>query len=176
MLLDLPGLRVSALDRELRAFGRGKPLNLCYRASMFARANASVWNIRGKRKFLIAAMTELAGDAHLSFEGNLHAMPILDLVGASGDETSILKRNTSWPIQDFVVLSLEADLIKVIVASIGGTVSRRILHIQIEKSGILELGLYDNFDPNCSFFGSRLTPEFFSRLESEGILRQWTRR
>lgn len=103
-------------------------------------------------------------------------MPILDLVGASGDETSILKRNTSWPIQDFVVLPLEDDLVKAIVTGIGGTVSRRIIHIQIEKNGNLELGLYDNFDPNSSFFGPRLTPEFFSRLESEEILRQWTRR
>jgi hypothetical protein len=55
-------------------------------------------------------------------------------------------------------------------------VSRRILHIQIEKNGNLELGLYDNFDPTSSFFGPRLTPEFFSRLKSEEILRQSTRR
>jgi hypothetical protein len=151
-------------------------MNLWYRASMLAQANTSVWKVRDKRRFLVAAMTELAGDAHLSLEGDLNAMPILNLAGASGIETSILKRNTTWPIQDFVVLPLEADLIKAIVAGFGGTVSRRIIHLQIEKNGTLELGLYDNFDPNSSYFGSKLTPEFFTRLESEGILRQWVRR
>ncbi len=50
---------------------------------------------------------------------------------------------------------------------------RSILHIQIEKDGRLELGMYDNFDPEASFFGSRLTPEFFDRLSSNGILKEW---
>jgi hypothetical protein len=124
----------------------------------------------------MAAMTELAGDAHISLEGDLHATLILHLARVSRSETPILKRNTIWPIQDFVVLPLEADLVKGILAGMGGTVPRRILHVQIEKSGHLELGLYDNFDPDASFFGSRLTPEFFKHLESEGILRQWTGR
>lgn len=140
---------------------------------MLAQPNAYVWKIRDKRKFIVAAMTELAGNAHLSLEGDLHDMPILNLAGVSGVETSILKRNTLWPLQDFVVLPLEPDLIKTIVAGIGGTVPRRILHIQIAKNGNLELGLYDNFDPNTSFFGSGLTTKFFSQLESEGILMRW---
>jgi hypothetical protein len=132
------------------------------------------WKIRDQRKFLIAAMTELAGNARLSLEGDLSATRVLNLAGASVDETSILKRNTTWPEQEFVVLPLEADLIQAIIVGIGGTVPRGILHIQIEKSGQLELGLYDNFDPYASFFGPRLPPEFFGRLEAEGILRQMT--
>ena len=119
-------------------------------------------------------MTELAGNARLSLEGNLSATKVLNLAGASVDETSILKRNTTWPKQEFVVLPLEADLIQAIIAGIGGTVPRGILHIQIEKSGHLELGLYDNFEPSASFFGPRLPPEFLGRLEAEGILKQMT--
>ena len=130
--------------------------------------SAPRWKVRDKRKFLIAAMTELAGDAHLSLEGNLSITRVLELAEASGDETAILKRNTIWPVQNFVVLPLESDSIKTIVASIGGTVPRGIIHIQIEKCNKLELGLYDNF--GSSFFGSRLTPEFFGRLESEGVM------
>jgi hypothetical protein len=99
---------------------------------------------------------------------------VLDVAEASGKETAILKRNTIWPVQDFVVLPLETDLIKTIVSSIGGTVPRGLLHIQIEKRGQLELGLYDNFGPDTSFFGPGLTPEFFIRLESEGVLRKMT--
>jgi hypothetical protein len=138
--------------------------------------SAPRWKVRDKRKFLIAVMTQLAGDAHLSLEGDLSVTKLFDLAEASGNETAILKRNTTWPVQDFVVLPLEADLIKRIVASIGGTVPRAILHIQIEKRGQLELGLYDNFGPDTSFFGPRLTPEFFGRLESEGVLRRMTAR
>jgi hypothetical protein len=143
----------------------------CYRASMLGQAkiySAPRWKVRDKRKFLIASMTELAGDAHLSLEGNLSVTRVLDLAEASGDETAILKRNTTWPVQNFVVLPLETDSIKTIVASIGGTVPRGIIHIQIEKCNKLELGLYDNF--GSSFFGSGLTPEFFERLESQGVL------
>jgi hypothetical protein len=136
--------------------------------------SAPRWKVRDKRKFLIAVMTELAGDAHLSLEGDLRVTQVLDLAEASRNETATLKRNTTWPVQDFVVLPLEADLVKTIVASIGGTVPRGILHIQIEKRGQLELGLYDNFGPDTSFFGPRLTPEFFVRLESEGVLRKMT--
>jgi hypothetical protein len=136
--------------------------------------SATKWKVRDKREFLIAVMTALAGDAHLSLEGDLGSTQVLHMVGASVNETAILKRNTTWPAQDFVVLPLETDIIKAIIASIGGTVPRGILHIQIEKSGQLELGLYDNFGPDTSFFGPRLTPELFGRLESKGVLRKMT--
>jgi hypothetical protein len=134
------------------------------------------WKVRDKRAFLIAAMQELAGTAHISLEGDLTSTTVLRVTGASGDETAALKRNTLSPRQDFVVLPLEGDVVKTISAAIGGTVPRSILHIQIEKDGRLELGMYDNFDPEASFFGSRLTPEFFDRLSSNGILKEWVSR
>ncbi|MES2219845.1 MAG: hypothetical protein V4587_02630, partial [Acidobacteriota bacterium] len=132
------------------------------------------WKVRDQRKFLIAVMTELAGDAHLSLEGDLISTQIPCMAGASANETAILRRNTTWPVQDFVVLPLETEHIKAIIAGIGGTVPQGILHIQIEKNGQMELGLYDNFCPDTSFFGPRLTPELFSRLESEGVLQKMT--
>ena len=134
------------------------------------------WKVRDKRAFLIAAMQELAGGAHISFEGNLSAIALTGLAGASDDETAALKRNTLSPPQDFVILPLEAELVETIGAVIGGTVPRGILHIQIEKDGHLELGIYDNFDPKASFFGSRLTSNFFDRLTSDGILKEWVSR
>jgi hypothetical protein len=130
------------------------------------------WKIADKRKFLIAAMKELAGDAHISFEGDLGITKLNGLAGASEAETSILKRNTIWPVQDFVVLALEPDSISAIVAGVGGTVPRGVLHIQIEKNDQLELGLYDQFAPEASFFGPKLAPEFFNRLESEKVLKK----
>jgi hypothetical protein len=91
------------------------------------------YKIRDKRRSLISALTELAGSAHISFEGDLSGTFITRVPGASSEETQVLKRSTLWPKQDLVVLPLEADLVKPIMAAVGGTVPRGILHIQIEK-------------------------------------------
>lgn len=121
-------------------------------------------------------MTELAGAAHVSFEGDLSATRIANSPGASGEETQVLKRNTLRPKQEFVILPLEADLVTAIVSAVGGTVPRSILHIQIEKENRLELGLYDNFAPNASFFGPALKPIFFAILRDDGIISEWIER
>jgi hypothetical protein len=60
------------------------------------------------------------------------------------------------------------------MAAIGATVPRRIVHIQIEKNGRLELGLYDNFSPKGMFFGSAVTPALIESLQNEGVLSPWT--
>lgn len=130
------------------------------------------WKIRDKRRFLIALLTELAGDAYVSFEGELSCVAVSRLPGASGEETSILKRNTLWPRQDFVVLPLESDNVQAIGIAIGGTLPKAIIHIQIEKSGRLELGVYDNF--GGIVFGPALTPAFLSGLQSDGVIAPWT--
>jgi hypothetical protein len=132
------------------------------------------YKIRDKRRFLTAALTELAGAARISFEGDLSGTSLIELASASSVETEVLKRNTLWPKQDFVVLLLEPDLVKTIMAAVGGTIPRRILHIQIEKDSRLELGLYDNFAPQASFFGPALTPIFFAKLQSDGAISEWT--
>ncbi len=113
----------------------------------------SLYKIVDKRRFLIAAMTELAGSAHISFEGNLARTSLFQSQGVSIGETPVLKRNTLWPVQEFTVLPLEVDGIKQIMAAVGGTVSRGIIHIQIEKFGQLQLGLHDSFDPQAMFLG-----------------------
>ena len=98
-------------------------------------------------------MQELAGDALVSFEGHLKGLGLLSLPGSSFQETRNLKRATKWPEQDFIVLPLEPPLIPLIVSAMGGTVSRRILHVQIEKRGVREFAAYDRFDPSCVVLG-----------------------
>ena len=46
-------------------------------------------------------MEELAGGAHVSFEGDLRGLRLLSIPGASEEPTAALKRNTLWPKQDF---------------------------------------------------------------------------
>ena len=50
----------------------------------------------------------LVGDAHISLEGDLRGLGVMDIPGASDLETATLKRNTVRPKQDFVVVPLEA--------------------------------------------------------------------
>jgi hypothetical protein len=106
-----------------------------------------------KTRLLLLAMRELAGEALISFEGNLNGLRLLSLPGASSSETAALKRATTWPKQDFIVVPLEPALIAVIVGARGGSVSRRILHVQIEKRRVREFAAYDNFDRSCIVLG-----------------------
>jgi hypothetical protein len=136
-------------------------------------AKHQFWKILDKPRFLIAAMKELAGAAHVSFEGDLRATKLSKLSNASDAESLVLKRNTLSPKQDFIVVPLETDLIGAISSAIGGTIPKSILHIQIEKNGRLELGLYDNFQPKAIFFGPALSPSFLEHLQAEGVVREW---
>jgi hypothetical protein len=135
-----------------------------------------LYKVRDKRRFLAAALAELAGDAQVSFEGDLSMTSLSDVPGASNDETQVLKRGTLWPKQDFVVLPLEVEMVRPIMAAVGGTVPRGLIHVQVQKEGRLQLGLYDNFDPNCMFLGPGLTPSFIATLQEAGVLTHWIER
>jgi hypothetical protein len=49
-----------------------------------------------------------------------------------------------------------------------------ITHIQIEKSGRLEFGSYDNFDPECIVAFSGVSTGLLDRLQASGVIRSWT--
>jgi len=116
-------------------------------------------------------MEELAGNAHMSFEGSLSHLKLATIPGASDEETPALKRNTIWPKQDFIVVPLEPSLEKTILSTIGETLPKSIIHIQIEKAGTLEFGAYDNFYPECIFFGRAVPQTLLESLISQGVLR-----
>ena len=121
-------------------------------------------------------MEELAGGAHVSFEGDLKGLTLLSIPGVSEEPTAALKRNTLWPKQDFVIVPLEASMGKKIIAAIGGTVPGAIIHVQIEKDGQLQFGAYDNFHPQCIFFGTGVKETFLESLAAQGIVRPYTER
>ena len=121
-------------------------------------------------------MEELAGGAHVSFEGNLRGLTLWSIPGASGEPTAALKRNTLWPKQEFVVVPLEPSMGQNIIAAIGGTVPGAIIHIQIEKDGELQFGAYDNFYPECIYFGSGVKEAVIQALVSQNIMRPYTER
>jgi hypothetical protein len=122
------------------------------------------WLVRDKRSFVLAIMKELARNAHMSFEGSLGRLRLASIPGASEEETLALKRNTIRPKQDFIVVPLEPSSEKTILSAIGGTLPRSIIHIQIEKAGILEFGAYDNFYPECIFLEAQYPRRSLSHL------------
>ena len=134
------------------------------------------WLVRDKRRLLLAMMEELAGDAHISFEGDLRGLALSSMPFASEEMTAALKRNTLWPKQDFIVVPLEPPMTKTIISAIGGTVPGTIIHIQIEKGGSLQFAAYDNFHPQCIFFGSVVKQGVVESLVSEGIISSYTER
>src|SRR4051812_13540858 len=102
--------------------------------------------VRDKPGFLHRMMRELAGDSLISLEGDLSRcrFPVHLVVGH--DETRLLRRNTHIPRQDFVVLRLSTDAIAPIFEQVmSAGLERAIIHVLIERGGILELGAYDNF-------------------------------
>ena len=130
------------------------------------------WKVQNKIRFLLFLMNELAGAAHISFEGVL-PRAILEFPGASTIETEILKRGTLRPLQNFAILPLEPSVISDIVSALGGTLPRSVLHVQIEKAGKLAFAAYDNFHPECIFLGDSISAEFIERLISnKSIARQ----
>lgn len=131
------------------------------------------WLVRDKRRLLLAMMEQLAGDAHISFEGDLSALHLSSIPGASPEETGALKRNTQWPKQDFIALPLEKSTIRTIISAIGGTVPGGIIHVQIEKGGALQFAAYDNFHPKCIVFNSAVEKAILESMVSEGIVRPY---
>ncbi|WP_109486830.1 hypothetical protein [Occallatibacter savannae] len=123
----------------------------------------SKWRVRDRNRLLLFLINELAGAAHISLEGDLPP-GILEFPGASGIETEILKRGTLTPAQHFAILPLERATVPEIVRGIGGTIPRGLLHIQIEKGGRLAFAAYDNFHPDCTYFGEAISADFIERL------------
>ncbi|MGA2808995.1 MAG: hypothetical protein ABSE87_12745 [Terracidiphilus sp.] len=130
------------------------------------------WKVRHRNRFLLTIMKELAGNAHISFEGDQKVLGLAAIQGATQVEDSVLKRNTLLPRQEFVSVPLEPSTLSPIFSKIGGTIPKSVRHILIEKNGQLEFAAYDNFHPECIFFGDAVSNAFLDVLISEGVLKR----
>jgi len=132
---------------------------------------------RDKPGLLIAMMRHLAGDAHISFEGNLSRCSFPSILNPSNNQTPALRRATASPTMDFVVLPLTPESVRPILDVVlpDNRYLRDIIHIQIEKEGQLQFGSYDNFHHECIVgFPPGVTPELLDRLQSSGVIRSWS--
>ncbi len=131
---------------------------------------------RDKPGLLIAMMRLLAGDARISFEGDLsHADSLFLIPGASREETPVLRRNTTDPVQDFVVIPLDATTLPALIreAAVSDRLTHDVLHVQIEKSDALEFGAYDNFHPECIGVAAGVPLTVLEELRQKGVLRSF---
>ena len=119
-------------------------------------------------------MVELAGDARISLEGDLSRWQFGDDLIASRGEIGVLKRSTLFPRQSFVVLRLTPETVAPIFEQVSAAgLTEAIIHVQIERDGVLELGAYDNFAPGCVITGPGVKLELLEELKSKNVLRDF---
>jgi hypothetical protein len=90
------------------------------------------------------------------------------------EEVGLLRRNTLYPRQGFVVLRLEPETVAPIFKQVvAAGLSRAIIHVQIERAGVLQLGAYDNFHPGFVVTGPGVSAALLSDLQSKCFLRDF---
>jgi hypothetical protein len=130
-------------------------------------------NVRDKPGFLQRLMVEFAG-GRMSLEGDLSKCKFADDLVLGNEEVDLLKRNTLYPRQDFIVLRLQPATIGPIFKQImAAGLSRAIVHVQIEHAGELQLGAYDNFHSDCVVTGSGVSESLLTELKAKSVLRDF---
>lgn len=131
-------------------------------------------SVRDKLGLLLRLMREFTG-GQMSLEGDLSRCKFPAECVISRGEVGLLKRNTLWPRQDFVVLRLQPESIAPILKQIRAAgLSRAIIHVQIEHEGLLQLRAYDNFYPECVVTGPAVSESLLSELKSTRVLRAFS--
>ncbi len=127
--------------------------------------------VKNKSEFLRRLMLELSGNSSISLEGNLSYCKFSDVILLSRDETGLLKRNATLPKQDFAVLKLTSETVGEVFRQImTAGLKKAIIHVQIERSGLLELAAYDNFSPDCVLTGSGVSLSLLDELKNLGVI------
>ena len=130
---------------------------------------------RHKPELLFAVMRTLAHeDARISFEGRLSHTELANIAGASLNETDVLKRNTTSPRMDFVVLPLNPETVpeieKAIVSKVAFKGYAGIVHVQIERQKCLAFVACDNFHEDCVWVSNLVPDTFLAELVKNLVL------
>jgi hypothetical protein len=128
-----------------------------------------------KPELLFAVMRTLAHeDARISFEGRLSRTELVKIDGASLNETEVLKRNTTSPKMDFVVLPLTPrtvpEIEKAIVSKVAFKDYAGIVHVQIDRQGRLAFVACDHFHEDCVWVSEAVPATFLAELVKNRVL------
>ncbi len=136
---------------------------------------------RDRPGLLFAMMRMFAADqSRIAFEGNLATTRLYRLEGAAYEETPTLKRATTAPRLDFVVLPLIPARVTDIEEAIRSRVAfdgyRGIIHVQIEANGELAFRAYDNFHPETVMIYGPIERATLDDLVANKTLRSYAQR
>lgn len=115
-------------------------------------------------------MSELAGGgALISFEGRLSRCHFAkDAVVETPAEAGLLRRSADWPPRDFIVLRLEPETIEAMFKQVDRW-SVRLVHVQIEKDGALQLVAREYFT-GWVFTGPQISIGLLNALQTARII------
>ncbi len=132
---------------------------------------------RDKPGLLWAFLRHFATDSSVSFEGDLSKLILTELPGASTTETLVLKRQTSSPILDFVTIPVTAETINILHKHLAARglfdQDGALIHVQVEHSGHLVLGAYDNFHRDCTVALEPTPESLLEQLKAKGVIRSY---
>jgi len=132
---------------------------------------------RDKPALLVALMHQLAGNAHIVFEGDQEDMESLDFSPIRGIfEGLVTPFNNEWREDSkSLVLPLTNDTIRQILDVV--LPEDRIIHnvgaIQIEKDGQVQFMAGDNFHNECVSVGPAVPEQLLKDLVASGILKAY---
>jgi hypothetical protein len=143
--------------------------------------NAYSVETRDRPGLLFAMMRTFASNhGQIAFEGNLAGTELYALEGAAYGETPILKRATTAPCLDFVVLPLTPARVPEIEKAVRSKIAfggyKGIIHVQIEANGELAFGAYDNFHAETVMIYGQVGKAALDDLVANGTLRSYTQR
>jgi hypothetical protein len=131
-------------------------------------------NVRDKAGLIHRLMREFSG-GQMSLEGDLSKCKFADEMVVARDEIGLLNRSTLYPRQDFAALRLAPESIAPIFKEVlAAGLSRAIIHVQIEHGGVLQLGAYDNFHPDCVVAGPAISESLLADLKSKNVSRDFS--
>lgn len=133
-----------------------------------------------KKSVHLDAMMELFAwaDGRISFEGRLAHPALRSIEGAIEAESAVLKRNTTWPVLDFVILPLTPATVPQIQKAIRSRIgfgNNGIVHVQIERGGEVVFAAYDGFYEEGAAIVCEVTDEILDGLIASGAIWSYKR-
>lgn len=134
---------------------------------------------RDKPSLLFAMMRTFASEqSRIAFEGNLASSELFKLEGASHDEVGALRRATTAPQLDFLVLRLlptrVPEIEKAIRSKIAFSGYKGIIHVQIAVKDEIVFGAFDNFGRESVVVNGAISPDLLDDLVKAQTLRSYS--
>jgi hypothetical protein len=128
--------------------------------------------VREPVEFVRAALKHFHRDCFLSLEGDLSRFDPALVPGASREPSALLRRNTIWPLLDFVILPVTAATAETICRRVLPQVGLKhhVVHVQVASEGHLVLGARDNFGRDCVWIDQGIGKEGIVSLLDSGVI------